>query len=138
MDSGGIPESEAGEFGGFGDPLLSRLMTGDWNAVDEMAEDINKALDTVQEVEGEMQALKEKTLLGRTDEELKRDKDALFKARWTMKTLEKWAQKRDNLRAAGITLQLLKTLSMMCAQQRKEFQKISNEPDGKIEGSEEE
>ena len=49
MDSDGIPESEMEDFDGFGDPLLNRLMTGDWSAVDEMSEDINKDMDIVQE-----------------------------------------------------------------------------------------
>ena len=48
-------------------------MTGDWNAVDEMSEDLNKDLNTVQEVVVKMRELREKTLLERPDDELKQD-----------------------------------------------------------------
>ena len=60
MDSDGIPESEMEDFDGFGDPLLNRLMTGDWSAVDEMSDDINKDMDIVQEIKVKTLAMEEK------------------------------------------------------------------------------
>ena len=112
------------DFGGFGDPLLNRLMTGDWSAVDEMSDGVNKDMEIVQEIKVKMLAMKEKILLERTDAELEQEEIANAKARMMMKILEKRAQNRDQQRETGMTLQLFKTLSKMYMQKRKERLKI--------------
>ena len=71
-----------------------------------------------------MLAMEEKILLERTDEERKRDKIAMAKARTMMNILEKRAQNRGQLRETGITLQLYKTLNKMHPQKRKDRLKI--------------
>ena len=57
----------------FGDPLSNRLMMGDWGAVGEMSEDVDKDSELVQEVMEILRALRERTLMERTDEERKQD-----------------------------------------------------------------
>ena len=56
-------ESEESELDSFDDPLLNRLMTGAWAAVDEMSEDVNKDLSTVQEVVVMMRGLRKRHCL---------------------------------------------------------------------------
>ena len=112
------------DFDGFGDPLLSRLMTGDWSAVDEMSEDINQDREIVQEIKEKMLAMKERMLLERTDKELKQDKIALTKARMAMAILGKRTKNRDQLRESGITLQLYRILKKMHTETGKECRQM--------------
>ena len=100
-----------------------------------MSEDINKDMDTVQEIKVKMLAMEEKILLERTGEERKQDKIATAKARMMMNILEKRAQNRDQMRQAGITLQLYKTLIKMHTQKRKECLKILYETGEERDGN---
>ena len=93
-----------------GGPLLNRLMMGDLIAVGEMGEDGNKDLDLVQEVVATMRALRERTLMVRSDEELKHDTETLVGAKKKMNVLKENAQNRDKMREAGMALQLFRTM----------------------------
>ena len=99
-----------------------------------MSEDINKDMDTVQEIKVKMLAMEEKILLERTGEERKQDKIATAKARMMMNILEKRAHDRDQLRETGATLQLYKTLNKTHAQKTNECLKILYESGGGREG----
>ena len=88
------------------DPLLQRLLNGDWAAVGEMAEGVKKDEELLQEVVGMLRNLKEKTLSIRTVEEIKRDADSLQGAKVEMGELKDHAQSRDAMREAGMTFEL--------------------------------
>ena len=94
----------------FGDPLLNRLTMGDWAAIDEIAEEIKKYEELVQEVTAMLQGLKERTHGRKTDDEAKRDAKNLQEIKKKMAKLTEHGRKRDELREAGMALTVIRTL----------------------------
>ena len=79
----------------FEDPLLQRLMMGDWAAMGEMAEGIKKDEELVREVTAILQGLKERANGIRTDGEVKREAGNLQGAKKKVgKTKRTCAEKR--------------------------------------------
>ena len=77
----GEPDTDAEPFG---DPLLQRLMMGDWGAVGEMAEDLKNDEELAQELMATLQDLKEKNKSVRTDEEIRQEGECLREAKKRM------------------------------------------------------
>ena len=92
---------------GTGDPLLNRLMTGDCDAVDKMSEEVEDDHKAVLEIVERMKKVQEKTLIGRTDEELAQDREALRLSKSEMGTLGDRTHTRNKLRKARMTLQIV-------------------------------
>ena len=105
---------------GTGDPLLNRLMTGDWAEVDKMSEEVEEDHKVVLEIVERMKKVQERTFLGRTDEELAQDKEALRLEKSQMGTLGARTHTRNKLRKDGLTLQLYKTMCEVREQRRDE------------------
>ena len=119
-DSDGIPVIDAESLEETSDPLLNRLMTGYWDAVDEMSAEVEEDCKTVQEIVERMQKIQEKSLLGRTNEELAQDREELRTSKSQIRDLNDKSQTRDKLRRAGMTLQLYKTKCGESAQRSEE------------------
>ena len=95
----------------FEDPLLNRLMMGDWAAIDEMAGEVKKGGELVQDVAETLQGLRERTHGSKTDGEVKRDAENLQDIKKKMGKLKEHCRKRDGLREAGMALTVISTLA---------------------------
>ena len=95
----------------FEDPLLNRLMMGDWAAIDAMAEEIKKDEELVQEVTAMLQGLKERAHGRKTDDEAKRDAGNLLEIKRKMAKIKEHGRKRDELRESGMALTVIRTLA---------------------------
>ena len=85
-------------------------MIGDWAAIDEMAEEIKKDAELVQEVTAMLQGLQEGTRGSKTDDEAKRDAGNLLEIKRKMAKIKEHGRKRDELREAGMALKVTRTL----------------------------
>ena len=94
---------------GTGDALLNRYMTGDWDAVGQMGEQVDEDRKIVLEIVDRMKEVRKKTLLGRTNEELMQDREAVELAKRQIRALGARTHTRNKLRKAGMALQLFKT-----------------------------
>ena len=84
------------------DPLLQRLMNGDWAAVEEMSKEIAQDGETIQEVGLMIQDLKWETRSVLTRDDIQQDAEVIQEAKATVEGLKEHAQNRDAIREAGI------------------------------------
>ena len=108
-DSDGVPIRRAYSEEETADVLLNQLMTGDWDAVGQMAEQVEDDHRIVQEIVERMKDIQAKTKTGRTNEELMQDREAVESAKRQIRALDARTHTRNKLRKAGMTLQLYKT-----------------------------
>ena len=133
-DSDGVSVSREVSPSGAGDQLSIRLLTGDWDAVDQMCEELEGSRKIALAIVDRMKRLQEKTTIGRTDEELEQDREAFRLANSQIKTLGDRTYYRNKLRKSGMALQLFKTMCEVRELGREAALRGVEEPEGEIEG----
>ena len=108
-DSDGIPISKVDSSEGTEDVLSKRLMTGYWDAVDQMAEQVEEDHRIALEIAEGMQEVQAKTPIGRTNGEFMQYREAAESAQRQIMALGARTHTRSKLRKAGMVLQLFKT-----------------------------
>ena len=84
-------------------------MAGDWEALGKMCEEVEEDRMIALEIVERVKKVQEKTSIGRTNEELAQDKEALSLSNRQMGALDDRTHNRNKLGKAGMTLQLFKT-----------------------------
>ena len=85
------------------DPLLQRLLNGDWAAVEEMPNEIRQDGENIREVGVMLRDLKGKTRRVLTRDGIRRDAEVIQAAKAMVARLEEHAQNRDAIRGGGIS-----------------------------------
>ena len=80
------------------DPLLQRLLNGDWTAVAEMSNEIRQDGETIREVGFMLHDLKGQTRSVLTRDDIRQDAEVIQEAKAMVEGLKEHAQNRDAIR----------------------------------------